>query len=408
MVTSAAQSSPPVTRPVDIATSEAAAAVLNWPRSRPLAAAVRSGPQARRLHLAEPTAVETTPDIHAAAAMPSGEAMLLLPYDFGGHLEPAAASKGAPDRPPAAIRLALDSAGSFPLPKAGERRAPTAPARPLREIMPRSGYTARVSRILRYIRAGDVYQVNLAHHLRGVIDAHPRELFAALLETASPLHAAYAEHPGGRVVCSASPELYLRFDGDSRRVTTQPMKGTRPMDGCPVELERAEKDRAELNMIVDLMRNDLGRVARTGSVRVDVPRAVAPHAGGQLQATATVSADLREGLELSDLLAAAFPPGSVTGAPKIRAMQIIDELEPMPRGFYCGAIGWLGPRDAEFSVAIRTATLEPTRDGRWQIDLPVGAGIVADSDPGAEWEETLLKAAAFQYAIATLNRAQRS
>jgi para-aminobenzoate synthetase component 1 len=170
------------------------------------------------------------------------------------------------------------------------------------------------------------------------------------------------------------------------------MKGTRPAGGDEAELASAEKDRAELNMIVDLMRNDLGRVCRFGSVRVEEPRAIERH-GPVLQATATVSGRVRGGLDLADVLGAGFPPGSVTGTPKIRAMQIIGELEGGPRGPYCGCIGLIdrGGR-ARLNVAIRTALLTEVGTGVWDLEFPVGAGIVADSDPEAEWRETLDKA----------------
>ncbi|MEM7623237.1 MAG: chorismate-binding protein, partial [Planctomycetota bacterium] len=205
--------------------------------------------------------------------------------------------------------------------------------------------------------------------------------------------------PTGAVVVSASPELFLDWDHQTGRVVTRPMKGTRPLGSPPNELHQNPKDQAELAMIVDLMRNDLGRIAETGSVRVDEPRAIERHAGGQLQATATVSATLRHGTTRDQLIAATFPPGSVTGAPKIRALQILDELEREPRGVFCGAIGVTDPtrKRTTLAVAIRTATLMPSCDepDAWDMDLPVGAGIVADSDPEAEWDETLVKAAAF-------------
>ena len=214
----------------------------------------------------------------------------------------------------------------------------------------------------------------------------------ALLDSADPLHAFYAEMPGDggatRAVCSASPELFLSFDPGTRTVRTRPMKGTRPITADPEELRGAAKDRAELDMITDLMRNDLGRVCAFGSVRVEHPRTIEAHADSVWQATSTIAGTLREGVTPADLVRATFPPGSVTGAPKIRAMQIIDELEPAPRGFYCGALGWLDDSGAmSLNVAIRTATIEGGR-----LTYHAGAGIVADSDPDAEWAETLGKA----------------
>jgi anthranilate/para-aminobenzoate synthase component I len=179
------------------------------------------------------------------------------------------------------------------------------------------------------------------------------------------------------------------------------MKGTRPISGDPAELRASEKDRAELNMIVDLMRNDLGRVCEFGSLRVDAPREVESHGAlqststpGILQGVATVSGTVRADQQLPGLLRAAFPPGSITGAPKVRAMQIISELEPLPRGPYCGCIGFLSDSGrAQFSVAIRTAVLTKAAPSElWNVRYGIGAGIVADSDPGSEWRETLIKA----------------
>jgi len=221
-----------------------------------------------------------------------------------------------------------------------------------------------------------------------------RELFARLAAAARPAHGFYLELPTGHVICSVSPELFLRYDAGTRRLVTEPMKGTRPIGTDPCELFESEKDRAELAMIVDLMRNDLGRVAAFGSVTVDIPRRIEPHGGSVLQATAGISARLREGLGFHDAIAAGFPPGSVTGAPKIRAMQIIDGLEPVRRGFYCGTLGAIEPDgSAVLSVAIRTALVSaPDGRGVRTVDYHVGCGIVADSDPEAEWRESLDKA----------------
>jgi anthranilate/para-aminobenzoate synthase component I len=288
----------------------------------------------------------------------------------------------------------------------------------------RQAYERAVARALEYIRAGDVYQVNLAHPLEGAFTGSARALASRLLRAARPWYGAYLEQAGDerRALISASPESFLAYDARTRRVETRPMKGTRAGAGDPRELERNDKERAELNMIVDLMRNDLGRVCELGSVRVDAPRDVEAHGAasseksdggasvaartpGVLQATATVSGTLRAGLDLADLLWATFPPGSVTGAPKVRAMQIIDELEPAPRGPYCGAIGWVGADGSgAFSVAIRTAEIRglahaPALDSiQGTLRAWVGAGIVADSLPPAEWEETIVKAWALRAA----------
>ncbi len=269
-------------------------------------------------------------------------------------------------------------------------------------------YRDGVARIVELIRAGDVFQVNLAHRLDAAFAGSARSAFAALVAAARPRCGAYFEGPGlgadGRhAVLSASPELFLRFDARTRALTTQPMKGTRAASESRDALAHAEKDRAELSMIVDLMRNDLGRVCDLGSVRVLSTRDIESHGHGHArlwQATATVGGRLREDRTIADALWAAFPPGSITGAPKVRAMQIIDEIEMADRGPYCGCAGFVSRcGSAAFNVMIRTgvilghgdaSALDAFADGR--LVYGVGAGIVSDSDPAAEWRETLDKA----------------
>jgi len=273
-------------------------------------------------------------------------------------------------------------------------------------------YTADAAEIIELIHAGDAFQVNLAHHLSGAFTGSARGCFTECARAMGPWFGAYLERPDGLgAVCSFSPELFLRADLSSRSVTTRPIKGTRPATAPEDELRASGKDAAELAMIVDLMRNDLGRVCEFGSVRVTDPQSFERHAGGSgvLHGVATVEGRMREGVGLRALLDATFPPGSITGAPKVRAMQIIDEFEPLPRGPYCGAIGFVSDSGlAEFSVAIRTATVlgrrpDPARLGEFEgeISFPVGAGLVADSDPAQEWRETLDKAAAFIEAVRT-------
>ncbi|MBK7403575.1 MAG: anthranilate synthase component I family protein [Phycisphaerales bacterium] len=272
--------------------------------------------------------------------------------------------------------------------------------------MGREGYLAAVEQGLEYIRAGDVYQVNLAHRLGGRFRGSAEALYAALVEGARPRHGlgvvSMLGGGMGRAVLSLSPELFLSFDAGTRRIVTRPMKGTRPGDGDEAELLGATKDRAELAMIVDLMRNDLGRVCEFGSVRVETAREIERHGVGRgavLQATATVGGVVREGVGTAEILGATFPPGSVTGAPKIRAMEIIRELEGFGRGPYCGCVGTFADDGSfELGVAIRTVVIEGPVCGETgefvdaEISYCVGAGIVADSDPESEWRETLDKA----------------
>jgi para-aminobenzoate synthetase component 1 len=216
------------------------------------------------------------------------------------------------------------------------------------------------------------------------------ELAAALRARApAPFGAFIAAAAGDAWIVGNSPERFLALDGRGA-IETRPIKGTRPRTGNRQELLASEKDRAEHVMIVDLERNDLGRVCRTGSVRVDGPARVL-ELPTVLHLVSTVRGALREDVGLERLLEATFPGGSITGAPKRRAMQIIDELEPVARGPYTGATGWLGAAgDLDLAIAIRTALVSAGR-----LSLSLGGGIVADSTPENEWAETETKARAF-------------
>ena len=257
-----------------------------------------------------------------------------------------------------------------------------------------AAFRAAVARAVEYIRAGDVFQVNLAQRFRVHGDFAGVDLPSLIADVNPSWYAADLACERGRIVGN-SPELFLdvepRPDG-SRRVTTRPIKGTRPHTADPADLLASAKDAAELNMIVDLQRNDLGRVCEVGSVGVTEPRHVEDH-GSVLHGVAGVAGTLREDVTFDELIAATFPPGSVTGCPKVRAMQIIDELEPVPRGPYCGAVGFVSDTGhVALNVAIRTLLVTPHHPHH--LDLHVGAGIVADSDPHAEHDETIDKAAA--------------
>jgi anthranilate/para-aminobenzoate synthase component I len=276
----------------------------------------------------------------------------------------------------------------------------------------RERYCAAVERVLGHIAGGDVYQVNLAHQLTGLVQGSARAFFARAVAASGAWMGAYLETPE-RVVVSASPEQYLMYRPEDREVRSRPMKGTRPLSAGAASLEGDPKDRAELTMIVDLVRNDLGRVCEGGSVRVSEPRVIESHGAGigeeagreihggegLLQGVSTVRGVLRSGVKVSEAVRATFPPGSVTGAPKLSAMALIRALEAQPRGVYCGAVGTVSKCGrVNLNVAIRSAALERSgsvREGRaasWSLRYGVGAGIVADSDPGREWQETLDKA----------------
>ncbi|HTI03001.1 MAG TPA: aminodeoxychorismate synthase component I, partial [Acidisoma sp.] len=254
-------------------------------------------------------------------------------------------------------------------------------------------YEARVARVLGYIRAGDIFQANvtMAHRARRPPGLAPAALYLALRERSPAPFSAFLAC-GEVAIASASPERFLKLDVGGG-IETRPIKGTRPRRADPAAdraevtaLVASEKDRAENLMIVDLMRNDLGRVAETGSVRVPELFTVESFAAVHHLVSA-VEARLRPGLGPVDLLRATFPGGSVTGAPKIRAMEIIDEVEASRRGPYCGAIAWIGFDGAmDSSIIIRTLVVTPE-----EVVAQAGGGIVADSDPAAEYEEHCVK-----------------
>lgn len=255
-------------------------------------------------------------------------------------------------------------------------------------------YRDAFGRIQRYIREGDCYQVNYAQRFHAPFEGSAWGAYLALRHMNPAPYGAYLNLPFGQVL-SSSPEQFLALQG--RRVTTRPIKGTRPRqpDAAADARVRAAlavsaKDRAENLMIVDLLRNDLGRVCRPGSIRVPQLFNVESFATVH-HLVSTVVGELAEGRDALDLLRAGFPGGSITGAPKLRAMQIIDELEPCARGVYCGAIAWLGMDGAmDSNIAIRTLVVRQGEVRYW-----AGGGIVADSDADAEYQESLDKAAAF-------------
>jgi para-aminobenzoate synthetase component I len=297
--------------------------------------------------------------------------------------------------------FARDDAAADRLAALLAREVASQPARvgPLEAVHPAATFLDGVRRILEYLQAGDAYQVNLSRRLRATATPGDPTALAASLRAAAPApHAAFIAGAAddAATIVGNSPERFLSLDADGA-VETRPIKGTRPRDADPeadraaaAELAVAAKDRAEHVMIVDLERNDLGRVCRPGSVEVaSLARVVSLPTVHHL--VSTVRGRLRPEIGLSALLAATFPGGSVTGAPKRRAMQIIDELEPAPRGAYTGATGWLGAAgDLDLAIAIRTAVL---RAGT--LEVSVGGGIVADSTPEGELAETEVKARAF-------------
>ena len=272
-----------------------------------------------------------------------------------------------------AARLAQDCPRFLPPPGLG----------PWASNLTRDGFVDRVRTIKAMIEAGECYQVNLTRRLRCPWPADAVALFASLLRH-NPAPCAALIRQGDFAVVSASPEWFLRRRG--AQVMTRPIKGTHK---DPAALAASAKDIAENVMIVDMARNDLGRVCRFGSISVPALCVVEPHPGLH-HLVSTVEGALRPGIGTSELLRATFPPASITGAPKPRAMQVIEDLENCRRGVYCGAVGSIDTVNdtLDLNVAIRTFVIH---DG--VTDLGVGGGIVADSDPLSEWRETELKSA---------------
>ena len=265
----------------------------------------------------------------------------------------------------------------------------------------RSEFLASVDRVKDYIASGDVYQVNLSQRARCHYEGDSLQLYKALRSGNPAPYSGYVD-TGDLQVFSTSPEQFLRKRG--RSIETRPIKGTRPRGLNPEEdirnaeaLRTSEKDRAELLMIVDLERNDLGRVAEFGSVYVEGLYHL-EHYARVIHQTAQVKATLADDKDVFDCIEALFPGGSITGAPKVRAMEIIEELEPTRRGVYCGSVGYIGfDGDAELNIAIRSLHLTGGC-----LDYQVGGGIVWDSDPESEYQETLDKGRAIRETIDAL------
>ncbi len=253
----------------------------------------------------------------------------------------------------------------------------------------RTEYLKRLISIRRYLEEGDIYQANLSVEFKADTDNDPMDLFLNLTEVSQASHSCYLDS-GDWKILSVSPELFLHIDLGS--IVTRPIKGTIGKSGETTRdreslewLLKSPKNLAELLMIVDLERNDLGRLCKFGSVRVDrFPEVLElPHLYHLL---ATVRGDLRDGLSLFDIISATFPGGSISGAPKRRALEIIRELEPHSRGPYCGAMGYLSKNQSNLNLAIRTAVWKEGRVGFWG-----GGGIVFDHDPESEMKEIIAK-----------------
>jgi para-aminobenzoate synthetase component 1 len=324
-----------------------------------------------------------TADIEKIAAIAAGEAGAVPEVDTRAPApdtgEPAEAGEDA-DRIP---ESPVDASGPWPW----------------RSSFTRERYLEAVGKIKERIAAGDIYQANLTQRLRARMPSGAVSLYHALREVNPAPYGCYVDL-GECVLAGQSPELFLSVRG--RQVETRPIKGTRPRGATPADDERLKaellasaKDRAELVMIADLERNDLGRVCKPGSVEVtDVTRLETFPTVHHL--VSVIRGELLPGRGIADILQATFPGGSITGAPKIKAMQIIDGIEPVARGPYTGAVGLIGfDGSADLNVAIRTFVVRGD-----EVCFGVGGGIVADSDPGAEYAESLAKARGMLEALA--------
>ncbi len=324
-------------------------------------------------------------------------------YELGYALERSLAQ-----RMPANRRLPLLCFGVYAQPQVVSRakHQPAAPARgalaglgglrSLGELRPRwsfATYAEAFAVVKAAIGAGDIYQANLTFPIDAEVRGRSEDLYAALAARQQVDHGALVLQEGLPDLLSRSPELFFRTDAEGR-IETRPMKGTQPRSADPVADQKArdflrqdEKNRAENLMIVDLLRNDISRIAKLGSVTVPELFAVESYVTVH-QMVSTVQAQLRPGVGLGQILQALFPCGSITGAPKIRAMEILSELEPWARDIYCGSIGWMAPDGASsFNVGIRTLMVE-----EGQARLNVGGGVVWDSTAQSEYEEALWKA----------------
>ncbi|MFN4193022.1 MAG: aminodeoxychorismate synthase component I [Tabrizicola sp.] len=316
-------------------------------------------------------------------------------YEAGYALEPKLRRRMPRRRPGPLVALGIYDrpvAADAALARAAAEGAGTRMTAPEPRVR-RRDYGTAARKVFDYIAAGDCYQVNLTFPMAArLVSGTALGLYGAFRRTGAVGHGAYVDLGVGPVVVSRSPELFFRVEGG--KIVTRPMKGTRPRgkdaaeDAAIIaELQGAGKDRAENLMIVDLLRNDISRLAKVGTVKVPALFAIESYATVH-QMTSTVEGVLDGPATLPGLMAALFPCGSVTGAPKIRAMEIIREVEPDPRGVYCGAVGWMSPEgDADFSVAIRTLSVSGS-----DIVLNVGGGLTHGSTAEGEWEEALWKA----------------
>ena len=267
----------------------------------------------------------------------------------------------------------------------------------LKEESSDAQYAQAVAKTVAMIQAGDLFQANIARRWHSELQGSPRAFAHLALSSSAARYGAWLETATG-MLASMSPELFLELEANGR-VISRPIKGTRVSEVGSEELASSEKDAAELHMIVDLMRNDLSRACQPATVRVHQARVMETH-GTVVHGVAEIHGQLQDTCDRAMLLTNTFPPGSITGAPKIRAMQVIDELEHFSRGPYCGAIGYFADTGAmKLSVAIRTATLRETSPNTFALTYAAGCGITSDSKPQEEVAETHAKVRVLEQAI---------
>jgi len=320
-------------------------------------------------------------------------AVVVADYEFGRNLQFGEIGRGGDHALRvlmfrACTALSRDEASAWLTAQDGHAEAPSmAGVAGIEPSVTRDEFDAAIAAIQQALVDGESYQINFTYRLAFDVFGTPLALYRRLRERQPVRYGALIAMPGGRAVVSCSPELFIEKQGDVLRA--RPMKGTAPRDTDPAALHDDPKNRAENVMIVDLLRNDISRVAVTGSVHVPALFSVEPYAS-VWQMTSTVEARVAPGTPFAAIIRALFPCGSITGAPKYRTMQLIDEIESTPRGLYTGAIGWLDAGgDFCLSVAIRTLVIDATGE---RGVLGIGAGIVLDSVSANEYEECLLKA----------------